>query len=301
MDKILIVDDEEDIRNLLRITLEAEHYQVMEARDGDESLEVMKKNKPDLVILDVTMPKMSGWEVVERIRTDPELCLVPVVLLTSLTGSKNKIMGLKLGADEYIPKPFNPYELIIRIENLIKRTKENLAANPLTGLPGNISLERDIKKRMNEKQSFTLLYIDCNDFKAYNDAYGFERGDNIIRLLASILRSAVIEAGTPTDFIGHIGGDDFIVITSSDPYEIAHRIKAIFDSIVLMQYDEKARTSGYIIAHDRDGNEKKFPIMSVGIGGVKFSDKYVHYSQIVEAAKDALKKSKIEGKFVLIE
>ncbi|MCS7184520.1 MAG: response regulator, partial [bacterium] len=285
-----------------RITFESEHYQVFEAEDGIKALELMHSHKPDIVILDVTMPNMSGWEVVERVRSDPQLCLTPIVLLTSLTGTKNKIIGLKLGADEYIPKPFNPYELLTRVENLIRRTKENLAANPLTGLPGNISLERDIKKRMSERQDFTLLYIDCNNFKAFNDKYGFERGDNIIKLLASILRSAVVEAGNSTDFIGHIGGDDFIVITSADPFDMAGRIKSMFDTVILMQYDEEARKNGYIVVKDRDGIEKKFPIMGVGIGGVRYKpDKYIHYSQIVEAAKDALKASKLEGKFVLIE
>jgi len=212
--KILIADDDTEVLDLLVYALEAEHYTVVTATDGDTAYKKVISEKPDLVILDVNMPGMSGFEVCQKIRENSDVCLTPVIILSSLAKTKDRITGIKLGADEYLTKPFEPFELVARVEGLLKRAKESLAASPLTGLPGNVSIETEIKNRLAEGNVFCVIYSDLDHFKSYNDKYGFDKGDAVIKLVSAIFRSAVAEAGNPRDFLGHIGGDDFVVVTT---------------------------------------------------------------------------------------
>lgn len=296
--KVLIADDDDEIRDLLRFSLEGEQYQVIETKDGQEALNKVRSEKPDLVILDVMMPKMTGYEVCEKMRSDGFTCLTPIIMLTSLTQTKDKVTGIKLGADEYVTKPFEPFELTMRVEGLIKRTRESLSANPLTGLPGNISIENEIKRLLEENSSFTIVYLDGDNFKAYNDKYGFERCDGIIRLIAAIVRDAVKTLGKENDFIGHIGGEDFIIITQPERAELmCIRIIGNFESLIPNQYDEDVRQRGYIWGVDRNGNKIQFPIMTLSLGIVEKVDKgeFQHYSQVVDKAKTLLKSAKSQA------
>lgn len=294
-EKILIADDDEEIRDLLRFSLENEQYQVIETRDGEQAWERVQMEKPDLVILDVMMPKLTGYEVCEKIRSDGYTSLIPVIMLTSLAQTKDKITGIKLGADEYLTKPFEPFELTMRVEGLIKRTKEALSANPLTGLPGNISIETEIKRRLDEKEPFTILYLDADNFKAYNDKYGFEKGDKVIRLISTIVRDTVRTLGKKSDFVGHIGGEDFLILTMPERAEvISIRILEFFESYIPQQYDEDVRKRGYIWGVDRAGKKIQFPIMTLSIGVVLDvnRDEFKHYSEVVDRAKTLLKSAK---------
>lgn len=296
--KVLIADDEDEIRDLLRYSLENEEYQVIETTNGEDALEKIKAEKPDLVILDVMMPKMTGFEVCEKLRSDGATCLIPVIMLTSLAQTKDKITGIKLGADEYLTKPFEPFELTMRAEGLIKRTKEAISANPLSGLPGNITIEREIKRLLDEGVEFSLVYLDADNFKAYNDKYGFDRGDNIIRFIAAILRDTVKALGDTTDFVGHIGGEDFIILTKPARAElICIRIIEIFEAHILEQYDEDVRQRKYIWGVDRNGNKVQYPIMTLSMGIVLHinKDMFKHYSQVVERAKTLLKAAKAQA------
>lgn len=293
--KILIADDEEEIRDLLRFSLESEEYEVIETEDGEQALQKIKTEKPDLVILDVMMPKMTGYEVCEKIRSDGSTCLIPVIMLTSLAQTKDKVTGIKLGADEYLTKPFEPFELSIRVEGLIRRTREAISANPLSGLPGNISIEKEMRRLLDENVPYTIIYLDVDNFKAYNDKYGFEKGDEVIRLIATIVRDAVKTLGEESDFVGHIGGEDFVVITKPARAElICIRIIEVFESHISMKYDEDVRQRGYIWGVDRSGNKIQFPIMTLSMGVILQVDKnvYQHYSQVVDRAKNLLKSAK---------
>src|SRR3989339_1188657 len=214
--KILIVDDDQEIQELLKFTLEDEHHQVISAEDGEAGVRMATGEHPDLIILDVNMPKLSGFEVLEKIRENGSTCLTPVIMLTSQAKTKDRITGIKLGADEYLNKPFEPFEIVARVEGLLKRTRESLAAKPLTGFPGNTSVESEIKRRLDANTPFAVIYTDIDNFKVFNDKYGFDRGDAVIRLVSVVKRSGVNEAGNKNDFLGHIGGDDFIIVTTPD-------------------------------------------------------------------------------------
>ena len=151
----------------------------------------------------------------QRLRQDPGTCLIPIIMVTSLTAIKDRLTGFKLGADEYISKPFEPIELLARVERLIERTRQNIASNPLTGLPGGLAMEEEIKRRISAEEAFSVGLVDANGLAAFNDDMGFERGDGVLRLMGTILRSAVVELGNRTDSVVHLGGDDFALITTS--------------------------------------------------------------------------------------
>ena len=294
MVKIFIADDDLEILELLKFTFENENYEVITATDGEDAYNRIAAIKPNIVILDVNMPKLTGFEVCDKIRENSSTCLIPVIMLTSLTKTKDKITGIKLGADEYLGKPFEPFEIIARVEGLLKRTKVSLSANPLTGLPGNVSIEAEITKNIESKSDFSVAYLDADNFKAFNDKYGFERGDSIIRLMAVILRSAIAEFGNINDFLGHLGGEDYVLISSSDKIvKIVERVMEVFDSLIPCQYDEDVRTKGYMMGLNRRNEQEKFPLMSISIGIVHVNPaSYSHYSQVVEKAKEVLKKAK---------
>jgi diguanylate cyclase (GGDEF)-like protein len=295
--KILIADDDEEIRDLLRYALEGEDYAVIEAHNGEEAVEKSRAEKPDLIILDVMMPKMTGFEACDVIRNDYTTCLTPIIMLTSLSQTKDKVTGIKLGADEFLTKPFEPYELTMRVEGLIRRTKEALAANPLTGLPGNVSVETDIKQKLEHNIPFSAIYIDIDNFKAYNDKYGFERGDGVIRFLATLVRDTVRRLGGKNDFIGHLGGEDFIVLTDPPRAEvICINIIEYFESHIPDHYDEDVKKRGYVWAVDREGNKIKFPLMTLSMGVVQNITKgsFQHYSQVVDQARTLIQQAKAQ-------
>jgi len=294
--KILLADDDPEIMELLKFTFESEDYTVLTANDGEEALALVTEEHPDIVVLDVNMPKLSGFEVCEKIRANGSTCLIPVMMLTSFSKTKDKITGIKLGADDYVEKPFEPFEIVARVEGLVKRTRESLSANPLTGLPGNVTIETEIKRRLEDGREFSVIYMDIDHFKAYNDRFGFEKGDNVIRLAAAIIRAATAAVGNKDDFLGNIGGDDFIVVTTRDKVnDFVSIVMKYFDDMIPPQYDKQTLAAGYMMGNDRQGQEVKYPLMSVSLGVANVEkDKYRHYSQVVEQAKDMLKKAKLK-------
>ena len=292
--KILIADDDQEILELIKFTLTSEQYTVISAEDGERALKLAIEENPDLIILDVQMPKLSGFEVCEKLREHPLTSLIPIIMLTSLSKMKDRITGIKLGADEYLTKPFEPVELVVRVESLLKRIKESISANPLTKLPGNISIESEIRKNMENKKPFAAIFADMDGFKSFNDKYGFDKGDEVIKMFSLILRNAISEAGALESFLGHLGSDDFVMIVPNEKAELICQ-KAIrnFSEMIPEKYDADARKRGYLWGTDRLDKQIKFPMITLSMGIVKIQPgMYSHYSQIIEQAKFLLKKAK---------
>jgi len=300
--RVLLVDDDPDILDVLEITLSEDNYDISKAKDGEEALKVIRSRPFDLIILDHNMPKMTGREVCAEIKKDILLRHIPVLMVTGKGEVHDKVCGLEAGADDYIVKPFEPKELLARIRMTLKRSERDLDANPLTRLPGNISIIGELSERIDKKEKFAVCYVDLNKFKAYNDSYGFEHGDDIIKETARILIRAVQETGTDSDFIGHIGGDDFVVITKVEAAEaISARIIADFDLSAPNFYNETDRKNGYILAKDRAGNMQKVPLVSVSIGIVTNElRKIEHVAQVGEIGAElkAFAKSKEGSNYV---
>lgn len=282
--KILIADDEPDIRDVLKLTLAEENYEVIEAADGEEALKAIQTKSPNLALLDYRMPKMDGREVCRRIKKDILLQHLPVIMVTGSGDLNDKVDGIDAGVDDYVVKPFEPKELLARIRMALRRTERDLEANPLTRLPGNVSILNELDRRLNSKSLFAVYYLDLDKFKAYNDKYGFEHGDEVIRETARILIRAVQEIGKPEDFIGHIGGDDFVVVTASDIVDnLCQKIIADFEKTSPSFYSEEDKKRGYIVGRDRKGQEQKIPLLSISIGVVtNESRKIEHLAQIGE-------------------
>ncbi|MCM8799705.1 MAG: response regulator [Candidatus Omnitrophica bacterium] len=282
--KILIADDDPDIRDILKIILSEENYEVIEASDGEEALKLIKTKSPDLVLLDYKMPKLDGFQVCKEIKQDLLLQHLPIIVVTGKGELEDKLQGIGAGADDYIVKPFEPKELLARIRMVLRRTERDLEANPLTRLPGNVSILNELSKRLEKKTVFSVCYLDLDKFKAYNDKYGFEHGDEVIRETARLLIKVVKEFGNPDDFIGHIGGDDFVIITSPSVVDIiCQNIIEAFERISPNFYNEEDRKKGYIITKDRKGNEEKVPLLSISIGVVSNEHRRIeHVAQIGE-------------------
>lgn len=289
--KILLVDDDPLIRRIVTKTLTANGYQVLEASSGAEGLALARSQPPDLILLDLMMPGMDGFEVCAALRQDSLTVNVPVLMLTALDQTDAKVRGLQTGADDYITKPFNLDELITRIEAHLRRSERDLSANPLTILPGNIAIEQTIRRRLIAGQPLAVLYLDLSNFKEYNDEYGWLQGDEIIKMLAQQITEAVRGQGNPEDFIGHIGGDDFIVISTPPRAEaIAQIVIARFDAEIPLFYPEDVRARGYFETIDRRGKPFRAPIVTLSIAIVTNDQVTLFHPGQVSARAAELKK-----------
>jgi diguanylate cyclase (GGDEF)-like protein len=268
-EKILVIDDEENIANLVKDILEGEGFQVTLAYNGEEALEKIHQAPPDLVILDLRLPGMSGYQVCQKIREDVSFTHMPIIMLTAKGSTADKVIGLSFAPDDYVTKPFQEEELVARVRTHLTRTASDLSANPLTKLPGNIALTEAIERCLTRDRLFAVLYLDLSNFKAFNDNYSYLRGDKVLRTTAEIILKVVKEKGNTDDFIGHIGGDDFIVITSPDKVDgLCRGMIKDFDHEIPNLYDEKDRKKGYIITKDRLNRTTKFPLLTISIGVV---------------------------------
>lgn len=286
--RILVADDDDDIRDVLKLTLSEENYEVIEAQDGEEALKAISTKPLDLVLLDYKMPKIDGRQVCRLIKKDLLLRHLPIIMVTGKGEVSDKVGGMDSGADDYIVKPFEPKELLARIRTILRRARQDLEANPLTRLPGNVSILDELSHRLQSKELFAVCYLDLDKFKAYNDTYGFEHGDDVIKETARILIGATQQTGNPDDFIGHIGGDDFVIVTTVDKAEkLCKKIIEEFEKTAPSFYNETDRKKGYIVSHDRKGKQVKLPLISISIGIVtNKSRKIDHVAQIGEVGAE---------------
>jgi len=263
---VLIADDDGDLRDILRSILEPDGYAVSEASDGKLALQAIRTHPPELIILDYMMPGMTGPQICERLKQDTLLRHIPVILLTGKSEIHDKVYGINAGADDYLVKPFEPQELLARVHMVLRRTSRDLEANPLTKLPGNITIQKELERRLKSGDPLAACYIDLNRFKAFNDHYGFKRGDEVIQRTAAILLEASRADGGAYDFVGHIGGDDFLILTSAERAEpLCESVIRRFDTSMPELYDEADRARGYLLHVDRKGQEVKLPLLSVSI------------------------------------
>ncbi|GAC1402631.1 MAG: hypothetical protein NVSMB64_02770 [Candidatus Velthaea sp.] len=285
---ILVVDDDRNLRTIISTNLELAGYGVKTAGDSTSALALLDREIPDLIVLDVMLPGMDGYELCRRIRRHPTCAHVPIVMLTARADTDDAVTGFEAGADDYISKPFSPQEMIARVRAKIRRVAVDSSRNPLTRLPGNLAIENEIRRRFDERIPWAVIYLDLDNFKAFNDVYGFVRGDEAIRLVAVTLQDAIKRLGGDDDFIGHIGGDDFILVSSPGRAGgLAHDIAATFDRDVRALYDRADLERGWIETRDRRGTSTKFPVMSLSLALVTNATRVItNYQQIGEVAAE---------------
>jgi diguanylate cyclase (GGDEF)-like protein len=188
-------------------------------------------------------------------------------MLTAKSLSADKVVGLTAGADDYIIKPFDTLELVARVRSTLRRNAEMRSVSPLTGLPGNNRIDLEISGRVSTEMRFAVCYFDLDNFKAFNDRYGFLRGDDVIQLAASALRQAATEFGEPPPFVGHVGGDDFVVVCEQEQAEpLCRRVVHLFDSEVRAKHDHNDVERGYLEVVDRQGVVRRSPLVSISVG-----------------------------------
>jgi len=266
--RILVVEDDVDISNMLRIYFDSQGYEVWVAARGQDALDVCQHKLPNIIVLDIMLPDIDGYEVCRRLRGNLRTSHIPILFLTQRDERSDKIAGLELGADDYITKPFDIEELKWRVQNALRRATYESLTSPTTGLPSGKLIEEQLKQLM-RRNGWTILYIGINTFEPFNEVQGFVAGDDVLRFVAMLLTELVNEMGTPNDFIGHVGGDDFILITTAEKASILRQqLGERFDLQVGTFYPFRDREKGFMTVQDADGNKKEVPLMSLAIGVV---------------------------------
>ncbi|MBP7693562.1 MAG: response regulator [Anaerolineales bacterium] len=286
--RILVVEDDFDISNMLRIYFAGQGFDVTVAPRGGDALELTRKSLPHLILLDIMLPDMDGYAVCRELRTTTRTSHVPIIFLTQKDERADKIEGLQLGADDYITKPFDIEELRLRVGNAISRQERENSLDPRTGLPSGRLIE-DQLRRVIRTPGWGLLDCRLLAFDRFRDVYGFISGDEVLRFTSMLVGEVIDELGTSNDFIGHPGGDNFIVFTTADrAAKVRERLKTRFAEEVLTHYSFMDREQGYIVAKDAQGRDVKAPLMRLAVGLIssetrQFSD----IREITELAAEA--------------
>ena len=288
--RLLVVEDDIDIGNMLKIYFSGLEFDVDVAIRGSDALDKTKKVLPHLIVLDIMLPDIDGYEVCRTLRTNTRTSHIPVIFLTQKDERSDKLQGLELGADDYITKPFDIEELKLRVQGAIRRSERESLTDPRSGLPAGRLIEEQLRKIIREKD-WALIDIRINHFDAFRDVYGFVAGDDVLRFCAMMIGEVVDETGTSSDFIGHAGGDNFIIITTENAApSIKQRLKERFAEEVQTHYNFIDRQQGYMVAQTGNGPEN-VPFMTLAVGVVVPSEYgFSDIREITEMGAEARRK-----------
>jgi DNA-binding response OmpR family regulator len=294
--RLLVVEDDVDIGNMLKIYFSGMEYDVDVAVRGSEALEKTKQVLPHLIVLDIMLPDIDGYEVCRNLRTNLRTSHIPVIFLTQKDERSDKLQGLELGADDYITKPFDIEELKLRVQGAILRSKRESLTDPRSGLPASRLIEDQLRRIIRVK-GWAYLDMTINNFDGFKDVYGFVASDDVVRFTAMLLGEVVDELGTSSDFIGHPGGDNFIITTTDDKATaIKARLKERFATEVQTHYNFMDRQQGFVNAPAPDGTTTKVPFMTMSVGIVSPSEhSFADIREITELAAEARRQDSATG------
>jgi DNA-binding response OmpR family regulator len=285
--RLLIVEDDLDISHMLQIYFSGQGFDVDLAPRGSIALDKTRQNLPHLIVLDIMLPDIDGFEVCRVLRTNTRTSHVPIIFLTQKDERSDKLTGLELGADDYITKPFDIEELKLRVQRAITRAEQQSLTDPRSGLPAGRLIEEQLR-RIIRQDNWALMDIRINNFEAFNEVYGFVAADDVIRFTAMLINEVLDELGTPNDFVGHPGGDNFIIITEYETAQnIRDRLKTRFSEEVLSHYNFVDREQGYILT-THDGKSDQASLMTLAIGLISPSEyQFTDIREITEMAAEA--------------
>jgi PleD family two-component response regulator len=294
--RLLVVEDDIDIGNMLKIYFSGMDFDVDVAVRGSEALEKTKQVLPQLIVLDIMLPDIDGYEVCRSLRTNMRTSHIPVIFLTQRDERSDKLQGLELGADDYITKPFDIEELKLRVQGAIKRSERESLTDPRSGRPAGRLIEDQLRRIIREK-GWALLDTGINHFDPFRNVYGFVAGDDVLRFTSMLIGEVVDEVGTTSDFIGHAGGDNFIIITTEEKAEpIKTRLKERFDNEVLTHYNFMDRQQGFIQAPASGETIVKAPFMTMLVGIVSSSQhSFADIREITELSAEARRQGTASG------
>lgn len=266
MKKILIISSDRKLKEVLKFCFDGWGYEVFLEDTGLKDITPIKKISPDVVVADVHSASKEKLEICRLLKNDFITAFVPIVALINKRQLREQLLDIKQGIDDYLIKPPDPLDLRVRIEMAIKRSQYSFYSSPLTGLPSGRIIEEVLKDKIEKNISFSFGYIDIDNFKYFNDVYGYLKGDRVIMQTAYILYTTIKGFGHKDDFIGHIGGDDFVFITAADKYkDICQNFIWLFDKLIPFHYSREDRTQGFIVARDRARKAKNIPLMSASL------------------------------------
>jgi PleD family two-component response regulator len=276
--RILVVEDDFDISNMLKIYFSSQGYEVQVAARGGDALSTTRKQLPNLIVLDIMLPDMNGYDVCRELRTTTRTSHIPIIFLTQRDERSDRIQGLELGADDYITKPFDIEELKLRVQNAITAANRQTQIDSKSNLPTGRLIEDHLRNLMHEARQWTYFDIRINQFDAFTDVYGFVAGDEVIRFMAVMIGEIIDEAGTPDDYAGHPGRDNFIIIThAAETERLRDALVERFNDKVKQHYSFIDRERGYILVPDNLYGERQVELMTLAVGMVstrthQFSD-----------------------------
>jgi CheY-like chemotaxis protein len=266
--RLLIVEDDIDINTMLSIYFNSQGYEVDSAYRGMEALEKTRHVMPRLIVLDIMLPDIDGYEVCRNLRKNARTSHIPVIFLTQKDERSDKLKGLELGADNYITKPFDIEELKLYVQNSLARSERESLTDPQSGLPAGRLIE-DQLRRIIRLKDWAFLDFKISHFDSFKDVYGFIAANDVLRFTAMLLGEVVDKYGTPGDFIGHAEGENFVIITNPEvAQQITQTIKNRFTSEVQIHYNFMDRQQGFILAPDGNGKMEKVPLMMASVGMV---------------------------------
>jgi diguanylate cyclase (GGDEF)-like protein len=290
-ERVLYIEDSPTLAQLLEISLEQAGYRIQRASSGEEGLELARADPPDLLLCDVMLPGIDGFEVVRVLRRELATANMSIIMLTAMA---NVMEGLDAGADDYVLKPYDHRELLARVRSVLRRARAMRALSPLTGLPGNTRIQEQLDAMIHSGRRFALLYADLDNFKAYNDHYGFARGDDVLRLSARLLHAAVQASAGADAFVGHVGGDDFVAITAEEAAKaVVEDLIERFDREIPSLYDPEHAERGWIEIENRRGQLERFALASLSIGVASTATRrFGHYAEAVAVASEMKSQAK---------
>ncbi len=301
--EIYLIDDDKTLKEILkRMFKNDKEYRFTSV--ATESLEVALKNIPSLIIINEDGINEDVIEICKKIKQDEDNTITPIIVLSSNEEHEHRLAMLKLCIAHYIKHPIDEEYLYYTIKNILKLIYINRRVSPLTGLPGNVQIQAEMKKRFSAKETFAMMYLDLDNFKAYNDVYGFLKGDEIIKFTAKTILKNIHTDEYEDSFVGHIGGDDFVAIISETNYDkICQNIIADFDCNIVNYFTEEDSQKGYIEVANRKGIIEQFPLTAISIGVVEVEKgRFANVLEIGEAGASVKHLAKtIQGSSYVID
>ncbi len=285
--EVVIIDDTKEVYNLVNKLLkkEKDEYDITVAGSDKDSMNTALAEIPSLIIINGDGIKRDLLKVCEFIRKNPDNLITPMIVTATAKTTQERIAVLKRVVEYYIPKPLHEDYFYYTIKNLSRLIEANRCISNLTGLPGNAQIEIELKRRLSSKKLFAILYADLDNFKAYNDKYGFMNGDEVIKFTANCMREAIQEYGVKGDFLGHIGGDDFVsIVEYENAKKIGKDIIKRFNKNIGYFYSEEDNENGFIKLPNRRGKMEKYPLMTLTVAMI--SNRYKKYSTVLELGED---------------
>ena len=303
---ILVVEDESLLEKTVLHLLALWGFDPLSAQTGSNALEIARRESLDLILLDHSLPDMTAFQLLKRLKKELFTAYLPVILLIEKKAFRRELMQKENIPDDYLMKPVDPLDLRLRIEMVLHRTEHQFHANSLTKLPGSLTIEKEIEKRLSSQLPLSVCHYDIDHFKSFNDAYGYHRGNAVLHQTARLVAHVVKTYGNESDFVGHIGGDDFIVLTTPDREEALclHSLQE-FDRLIPLHYHEEDRKKGFLFVKNRMGKMDRFPLMSLSIAVVNNKKRTLtsalHISEIAQEIKTFLKERERGGSAYLID